>query len=107
MDVKWTGASPFWGSQITWYFCHEDKVLVWRGGEELIHHAEVVIEDDVKVPQRILFEEVLVIEPTNNGKVVLGDAVSRAGQYWGLKGMVSLIVDSKQPDHIVVTLEAQ
>ena len=106
MEVKWTGASPFWGSQITWYFFHEDKVLVWRGGDELLHHAEVVIEDDVKIPKRILFEEVLHIEPTGSS-VVLGDAVSRAGKHWELEGVVQLLVDSKQPDHIVVTLEVQ
>ena len=113
-NINWgMDARPFYGSQITWYLTHNNRVLVWRGGEELINHQQVTIEGD---DEEVLsdgstrrtqtyteWEESILVQPRYD-KVALGDAVVTAAQYYGLDGRINLIVDRKHADHIVVAL---
>lgn len=113
-DINWGAeASPFYGCKITWYLTHNNRVLVWRGGDQLINHQQVMIEgDDEEVlsdgstrPSRSYteWEESILITPRYN-KVALGDAVVTAAKYYGIDGRINLIVDRKHADHIVVSL---
>lgn len=101
-NINWGIARPFYGSKITWYLKHDDRVLVWRGDPELISHQQVVIEDDEK-PGHHAFEQAICLTPRYS-KIALCDAVAKATEVFGLTGQVNLIVDTKNIDHIVINM---